>query len=224
MANSLPSRSKRVLILVVVLALGAGLAFWWNQRSDQDTGALRLYGNVDIREVQVAFRQPGRVSQMAFDEGDAVTAGARLATLDAQPYREALTATQAQVQVAQADLNKLRQGLRPQEITQAREALRQAQALVTEAERNFQRQSRLLVSGATSQRTADAARSARDQALAGAAAATAALSQATEGFRKEDITAAEARLAVAQAAAAQAMTALDDTELLAPSHGTIIAR
>lgn len=224
MANSLPSRSKRVVILVVVLALAAGLAFWWNQGSDQDTGALRLYGNVDIREVQVAFRQPGRVSQMAFDEGDAVTAGARLATLDAQPYREALAATQAQVQVAQADLDKLRQGLRPQEITLAREALRQAQALVTEAERNFQRQNRLLASGATSQRTADAARSARDQALAGAAAATAALSQATEGFRKEDITAAEARLAVAQAAAAQAMTALDDTELLAPSHGTIIAR
>jgi HlyD family secretion protein len=209
---------------VALLALGAGAAFLWNQRSNQDTGALRLYGNVDIREVQLAFRQPGRVAQMAFDEGDAVSAGARLATLDAQPYREALAAAQAQVEVAQAELTKLRRGLRPQEITQAREALRQAQALATEAERNFQRQSGLLASGASSQRTVDAARTARDQASAGVEAAKAALSQASEGFRKEDIAAAEARLAAAQASAAQATTALADTELVAPSDGTVIAR
>ena len=107
---------------------------------------------------------------------------------------------------------------------QAREALKKAQALVTEAERNFQRQSGLLASGASSQRTVDAARTARDQAAAGAEAAKAALSQAIEGFRKEDIAAAEARLAAAQAAAAQATTSLADTELTSPSDGTVIAR
>ncbi len=162
--------------------------------------------------------------QMTFDEGDAARAGARLAALKAQPYRDAIVAAQAQVQVAQAELAKLRRGLRPQEITQAREALKKAQALVTEAERNFQRQSGLLASGASSQRTVDAARTARDQAAAGAEAAKAALSQAIEGFRKEDIAAAEARLAAAQAAAAQATTSLADTELTSPSDGTVIAR
>ncbi len=221
---NLPSKKARlVVIAVVVLALGGALAFWQSRDRHQDD-ALRLYGNVDIREVQLAFRQPGRVMEMAFDEGDAVSAGARLAVLDAQPYSDALAAAQAQVQVAQAELTKLRRGLRPQEITQAREALKKAQALVTEAERNFQRQSGLLASGASSQRTVDAARAARDQASAGVEAAKAALSQASEGFRKEDIAAAEARLAAAQAAAAQATTALTDTELMAPSDGTIIAR
>ena len=204
------------VIAVVVIALGGALAFWLSRDRNKED-ALRLYGNVDIREVQLAFRQPGRVMQMAFDEGDAVRAGARLAALDAQPYRDALVAAQAQVQVAQAELAKLRRGLRPQEITQAREALKKAQALVTEAERNFQRQSGLLASGASSQRTVDAARTARDQAAAGAEAAKAALSQAIEGFRKEDIAAAEARLAAAQAAAAQATTSLADTELTSPS-------
>ena len=211
------------VIAVVVIALGGALAFWLSRDRNKED-ALRLYGNVDIREVQLAFRQPGRVMQMAFDEGDAVRAGARLAALDAQPYRDALVAAQAQVQVAQAELAKLRRGLRPQEITQAREALKKAQALVTEAERNFQRQSGLLASGASSQRTVDAARTARDQAAAGAEAAKAALSQAIEGFRKEDIAAAEARLAAAQAAAAQATTSLADTELTSPSDGTVIAR
>ena len=225
MAQTASSRAARLAVAIVaVLALGASAAFLLSQRADKGAGPLRLYGNVDIREVQLAFRQPGRVAEMAFDEGDAVKAGARLAALDAQPYREALAAAQAQAQVAQAELAKLRRGLRPQEVTQAREALRQAQALALDAERNFQRQSGLLASGASSQRTVDAARTARDQAAAGAEAAKAALSQASEGFRKEDIAAAEARLEAAKAAVSQATTALADTELIAPSDGTVIAR
>lgn len=223
--NGFSNKARRTLVVAAIVAIASGSGFFfWMQRAGTDDSQLRLYGNVDIREVQLAFRQPGRVTEMAFDEGDAVRAGERMAALDAQPYREALAAAQAQVQVAQAELAKLRHGLRPQEITQAREALKQAQALATEAERNFQRQSSLLASGATSQRTVDAARTARDQAVAGVEAAKAALSQASEGFRKEDIAAAEARLAAAQAAASQATTALADTELMAPSSGTVIAR
>ncbi|WP_345797450.1 secretion protein HlyD [Castellaniella sp. MT123] len=223
--NSLSHKAKRIFIVVAIVAIASGSGLFFRmQRAGSDDSQLRLYGNVDIREVQLAFRQPGRVTQMAFDEGDAVRAGERMAALDAQPYREALAVAQAQVQVAQAELTKLRHGLRPQEITQARESLKQAQALATETERNFQRQSRLLESGASSQRTVDAARAARDRATAGVEAAKAAMSQASEGFRKEDIAAAEARLTAAQAAAAQAATALADTELMAPSNGTVIAR
>ncbi|XBE66019.1 secretion protein HlyD [Nitrosomonas europaea] len=221
---NLPTRKARwAVIIVALLALGGALAFWFTRGHDNQD-ALRLYGNVDIREVQLAFRQPGRITQMAFDEGDAVTAGARLATLDAQPYRDALAAAQAQVQVAQAELGKLRRGLRPQEIIQAQEALNQAQAVARRAERDYVRLSRLLPSKASSQQDVDNARAARDQAIAGVKAAKAALSQAREGFRKEDIAAAEAQLAAAMATRDQAATALADTELFAPSDGTVIAR
>ncbi|GAA4771444.1 secretion protein HlyD [Stakelama sediminis] len=147
-----------------------------------------------------------------------------MAALDAQPFREALAAADATVAVAQADLDKLHRGLRPQEIVQAQEALNQALAVAKDAERNFNRQSQLITSGATSQKAADAARAARDQATARVNAARAAYSQAAEGFRKEDIAAGQARLAAAQAARAQAATALADTVLAAPSTGTIIAR
>ena len=75
--NLLFKKTRWVVIAVVVLALGGALAFWLSRDHGQQD-ALRLYGNVDIREVQLAFRQPGRVMQMAFDEGDAVSAGARL--------------------------------------------------------------------------------------------------------------------------------------------------
>lgn len=212
-----------VVFTLIALALGGTLAFWLLQGHDKDD-SLRLYGNVDIREVQLAFRQPGRLILMACDEGDPVHAGQYLAALDARPYREALVAAQAQVQVARAERDKLRRGLRPQEVTQIREALKQAEALATEAERNFRRQSSLLKSGASSHSVVDAARAARDRTASGVEAARAALSQATEGYRQEDIAAAQARLQAAKAAETQAATALADTALLAPDSGTIIAR
>lgn len=216
---------KRLLAVIVIVALSLGAGFFlWAQHKNTDESAMRLYGNVDIREVQLAFRQPGRIAAMLFDEGDIVTHGVRLALLDDQPYRDALAAADAAVQVAQAELEKLRSGLRPQEIIQAQETLKQAQAIALNAERDYQRQSSLVASWASSRRTVDAARAARDQAAAGVAAAEAALSLATEGFRKEDIAAAQAHLAAAVAARAQAATALDDTKLVAPSNGIIIAR
>ena len=219
----LSSTTKRAIVVAAVIAI-VGAGWLWMQRGSHGDDALRLYGNVDIREVQLAFRQSGRVAQMNFDEGDHVETGERMAALDAQPFREALAAADATVAVAQADLDKLHRGLRPQEIVQAQEALNQALAVAKDAERNFNRQSQLITSGATSQKAADAARAARDQATARVNAARAAYSQAAEGFRKEDIAAGQARLAAAQAARAQAATALADTVLAAPSTGTIIAR
>lgn len=222
--SGLSRTAKRAIVIAAVVIVAVGVGLLWMQRKGDDDGLLRLYGNVDIREVQLAFRQPGRVAQMTFDEGDAVIAGTRMATLDAQPYHEALAAADATVRVAKAELDKLHQGLRPQQITQVQEALNQALAVANDAERNYRRQSDLFGSGASSQRTVDAARAARDQAVAGAKAAKAALSQATEGSRAEDIAAGQARLAAAEAAREQAATALADTELMAPSAGTVISR
>lgn len=221
--SSLSNVTKGVIVIAMLTIIAVSVGLFWVQRTNHDDGLL-LYGNVDIREVQLAFRQPGRVTQMEFDEGDTVLAGVRMATLDPQPYQEALATAQANVLLAEAELSKLRSGLRPQEISQTKEALNQALAVVSDAERNYKRQSKLLATGASSQRTVDAARAVRDQAVAGGKAARAALSQAEEGFRREDIAAGEARLAAAEAAHTQAATALADAELLAPSAGTVIAR
>ncbi|MEZ5563152.1 MAG: secretion protein HlyD [Gammaproteobacteria bacterium] len=221
--NLSTGKVRWIVVTVAVIAI-AGLVSFWVLRDGGNHGVLRLYGNVDIREVELAFRQPGRVASMDFDEGDSVTAGDVMARLDARPYREKVAAAEAELQAATAELDKLRSGNRPQEIAQALEGTRRMQAAADEAGRNFRRQSALLESGASSERTVDAARAARDQSAADLAAARAALSLATAGFRSEDISAGEARVAAAQAALAQAQTALADTELVAPSDATVIAR
>lgn len=220
----LPTGKRRWFSIIAAAAIVAGGVLFWQLRGSGHHDALRLYGNVDIREVELAFRQPGRVATMAFEEGDSVAAGAVMARLDATPYREKLAAADAELAVAQAGLEKLQRGNRPQEIAQARERVRQAEAAARDAERNFQRQNQLLGTGAASQRTVDAARAARDQSAAELASARAALSLATAGFRSEDVAAGEARVAAAEAAVAQARTALADTELVAPSNGIVITR
>lgn len=221
---NLSAGKTRWIVLALAVIAVAGLLAFWLLRDSGNQDVLRLYGNVDIREVELSFRQPGRVDAMVFDEGDSVRAGEVMARLDATPYREKVAAAEAGLRAAQAELDKLRSGNRPQEIAQARERVRQTQATAHDAERNFKRQHALLESGATSQRTVDAARAARDQAAANLAAARAALSLATAGFRSEDIAAGKARVAAAEAALAQARTALTDTDLVAPTDATVIAR
>lgn len=215
---------KTRLIVMIVAIVVAGFLLFWLQRDSGDEDVLHLYGNVDIREVELSFRQPGRVVEMVFDEGDSVVAGAVMARLDAEPYREKVAAAEANLRAAMAELDKLRSGNRPQDVAQARERVRQIQATMLDAESNFKREDSLLKSGVTSQRTADAARTARNQASANLAAAKAALSLATAGFRSEDIAAGEAQVAAAKAVLAQAQTALADTELVAPNDATILVR
>ena len=215
---------KLVAILVIgLLVVGTGSYFFLNRQKDE-AGAITLHGNVDIREVELAFRQPGRLAKLYFDEGAAVKQGQLLAELDAKPCEDALAVAKANRALSEADLDKARHGSRGQEIAQADATVRQATAALAEAERNFARQNTLSESGAASERTLDAARSARDQARAALASAEQGLGLRREGSRKEDIAAAEARFAAAQAQMTQAETALADTRLVAPADALVSVR
>lgn len=219
------SVKTRISIVVgVLVTVAIGIAVWSRFVEEQSANALTLYGNVDIREVELAFRVPGRLQTMRYDEGDPVSPGDLVAEIDPEPYREALAVAEARVAQAHANLEKLKSGSRPQEVARARAAVNQAQAAYDNAKREFERQSGLLETGASSEKARDAARAKRDETAANLASAKEALGLAEEGFRAEDIAAARADLASATAQEAISATQLDDTKLMAPSSGTLIAR
>jgi HlyD family secretion protein len=81
------------LILVVVIA-------FVYLRPAPKKSHITLYGNVDVRLVDIGFRVPGRVSELHYEEGDVVQAGQLMASLEETPYN-------AQVEEAAANVNAI---------------------------------------------------------------------------------------------------------------------
>ena len=209
------------VIVVAVLAIAGGIA-WWFGPSRESTS--HLYGNVDIRDVDLAFRVGGRLTEMRREEGDQVKAGDIVATLEATPLIQALAAADARVAQAQAVLAKLEHGPRQQEIGQARAAVQEAEAGLRDAQGELARQQGLVAEGATSRKLLEAARARAEQAAARRDAVRQQLALLLEGTRSEDLAATHAELDAALAARAQAATRLDDGTLRAPQDGVVLAR
>lgn len=220
---------KRLAIIVAVLLLGGLFAWWFDLPARLGFGApangpITLYGNVDIRQVELGFRVSGRISAMEFDEGDSIKPGDALARLDAKPYEDALAASQAQAASLKAQLDKLVAGPRIAEISQARAQLDEQTANYENAKLAYERAAQLRPGGAIAQSTLDSAKAGRDAALARVVSAQQALDLLLEGTRSEDLAAARANLQQAEANVGAAQTSLADTELKAPASGTILSR
>lgn len=206
------------LVLAAILTGGFGL---FGKRADD---GLTLYGNVDIRSVDLGFRVPGRIASMPVEEGTKVAAGTILARLDPRPFRDALAAAEAQVDVAGAELDKRRNGNRPQDVAQARAMVAQREAELAKAKEDYQRRAELVKTGAVSRALYDASRAAWLAAQAQLRAASQALSLQQAGARREDVEAAAAERAAAIARRDKARTDLDDATITAPAAGTILTR
>ncbi|HIB5011040.1 secretion protein HlyD [Klebsiella quasipneumoniae] len=211
-----------VILLIVILLAALGGGWWWYQSSRQQP--LTLYGNVDIRTVNMSFRVGGRLASLTVDEGDSIRAGQTLGELDRAPYENALLQAQANVSTAQAQYDLMMAGYRSEEIAQAAAAVNQAQAAYDYAQNFYQRQLGLRASSAISANDLENARSSRDQAQATLKSAQDKLRQYRAGNRPQEIAQAKASLEQAQAALAQAKLDLHDTVLTAPSDGTLMTR
>lgn len=216
-------RKLIIIISVIILAAAAAmLAYMLYERTSG--GRLTIYGNVDIRTVNLSFRVGGKLESLSVDEGDPVAQGQVLGQLDKQPYENALLQAQANVQAQEAQLAKLETGFRHEEIDQARAVVEERRTALDYAEKLYKRQVELLPSRAVSVNDVDNTRTGRDQARAALEAAQSQLDLYQSGNRSEDIDAARAALLQAQAALSQAELNLADSVLIAPSAGTVLTR
>jgi len=211
--------------LLVVLALGAWA--WMQQRDKGHDGALVLYGNVDIRQVALAFDGSGRVAELKVDEGDAVKAGQVLAMLDTQTLALQAEQVQAQVVVQQQNLLRLKNGSRPEELAQARSGYAAAQADAERARKDLARLQGIAAhtdNRGVSAQELDRAQAAVQVADAQAAQRRDALRLAEIGPRKEDIAAAQAQLKASEAQLALTRHQIAQGRLVAPSDAVVRSR
>lgn len=225
---------KRIVLLIALVGLitGGFAAGGWKLpqwkipqlTKTESSKELTVYGNVDVRQVDLAFRVGGRLAEVYFEEGGRLKTGDLVARLDPEPYEEAVAVSTAELARAAADLEKMRNGSRSQEVKSARAKLAEQQASLKTLEKEYQRRGQLVVEGAISRQSFDDVAGSRDEALARVNSAQESLNLLLEGYRSEDVKAAKAAYDSAAAHLEQARTQLADTKLIAPSEGTVLTR
>jgi len=216
-------------ILVPVLMLGAVAAFLILQpwRTDEASDEILLYGNVDLRQVALAFKGSERVQEMRVEEGDSVVPGQVLAVLDTTMLSLRIRQAHAQVRVQQEGLNRLRSGSRPQEIAQTVAVSAAAQAELNQARQQLQRLRNINVETAgqaVSQLEIEAGEARFAVAEANLRRAQQGQELSTDGPASEDIARADAMLEAANAELAVLEQQLDDAQLRAPIAAIVRSR
>ena len=212
----------RQKILAAVLLVGVAVALGWYFLWDRTQGSLVLYGNVEIRQVDVSFRVDGRIAQVLVDEGDSVRAGQELARLDDDLLRQQRDQTAAQLAGQKAQLLRLERGYRTEEVEQARAAVARARAVADNATINLNRVSAMRARNAISQKELDNARSSDRSARAELRSAQEQLDMLLSGYREEEVLAQRAAVDAAAAALELAEIRLRDALLTAPEAGAIV--
>ena len=111
---------RKILLLVILVVIILGLVLYHYSENFTNKDVLVLYGNVDVRRVDLGFRIDGRVQSMIFEEGDLVPKGKLMAFLEKPPYDDQLRQAQANVESAKLTLEN------------ADKILKRRQELVTE--------------------------------------------------------------------------------------------
>jgi HlyD family secretion protein len=219
---------RTILILLLILVIGtvAGLAWWLTQR-ENSARQLVVYGNVDLRQVQLSFNNSERIAAVLVQEGDRVRQGQLVARLDTRRLEPQVAQAEAQAAAQQQVVQRLRNGSRPEEIAQARANVDSAKADALNARQQYERvksAAEMSAGRAVRQQDVDSAKAALQVAEAKLVVNQRALDLAVIGPRKEDIAQNEAQLRANEAQLAFLRQQLIDAQLLAPIDAVVRTR
>ena len=226
-SGGLPPRRfpfRRILLATLLVAL-AGVVWWrFEGTSPEGPAEIVLQGNIDVRQVNLSFKVGGRIDALAVDEGDAVKAGQVVATLEEVYFQDDLRLARARRDNARANLERLENGSRPEEIAQARATVAERQATLTRAAEDLDRGRRMITSRAIGREEFARIQAEAGEARARLNSAEQALRLAEIGPRREDIAAGRAQLHEAEAQVIESERRLTDSRLIAPNDGFILTR
>jgi HlyD family secretion protein len=205
------SRVLPVLAALAVLGCGKG----------KEEGVIAASGHVEATEVRLSSKVPGHVEALPVEEGDKVAAGQEIARIDTTDTRLALLAARAERAQADAERRLRVAGSRKEDISEAQAQAERARADLRGAQEDLVRMEKLVASGSGTDKSRDDARTRRDMAAAGLEAARERLGKLTAGSRPEEIDAAMARVAAADAKIAQLEQQIADAVVKSPVDGVV---
>jgi len=222
------SKFTRLAVLAAaVILIIVGVLLWWLLGGHHQRSELALYGNVDLRQVELPFNDSERIVAVLVQEGDRVRQGQVLARLDTARLAPQLAKAEADVAAQQQVVDRLHHGNRPEEIAQAEANVQAAAADAANARAQFERMQALSDSSAgkaVSRQDMDSARAALDEAAARLALNQKGLQLQRAGARKEDVAQGEAQLQADRAQLALLQQQFKDADLLAPLDAVVRSR
>jgi len=194
-------------------------------RIDSHLAARGRVEGATSQEIKLASRVVGRLKEVTVSDGDPLRKGQIVAILENNDLRAQVEQERANVRRAQATLEKLQNGARPEERAASRAALNEAQAAADNARQNYERSQKLFLDGGI------ISKSVLDQSERDGKMAQARLEAARENYklimappRTEDVAAAQAELELARAQLAQAQDNYDNTFVHSPVDGVVVKR
>ncbi|MCX8043827.1 MAG: efflux RND transporter periplasmic adaptor subunit [Desulfobacterota bacterium] len=181
-------------------------------------------GTIEATQIDVRAEVGGQILKLYVDEGSRVKPGDLLAEIDREKIECELQAARGRVQELEARLSLLQHGYRQEEVAKAREALREAEVLMVDAQRDNERISRLFTEGVVSHSVRDSAEAAYNAALQRYKRAQQEYALLQEGFRSEEIAAAQAAWESAVASQRRIERSLRDATVRSPVTGIISER
>jgi ABC exporter DevB family membrane fusion protein len=177
------------------------------------------------QDIKLASRVVGRLKEVSVNDGDPIRKGQIVAVLENNDLLAQVEQARASVLHAQAALERLNNGARPEERAASRAAMQEAQAAADNARQNFERSQKLFQEGGI------ISQSVLDQAERDWKMAQARLESARENYklvmappRREDVASAQAESSLARAQLAQAQDNYDNTFVHSPADGVVVKR
>lgn len=216
-----------IAAIIAVLLIVIAAAVWYFNKDQKSDQALTLFGNVDIRQVSLAFEQSGRIQQMNAQEGDHIQKGDVLAKLNTDALNIQLQQAEAQLKVQQQTVIEQDAGTRPEQLAQAEAQLASAKAQFDKAEKDLKRLQVLFhdtAGQAISKQELDYAQSNQATAAASVKEKTANLALLKNGARSEDREAAKAQFDASKANLDLIRYKIQQSVLTAPVNAVVRAR
>ncbi|MBB6214169.1 multidrug resistance efflux pump [Anaerosolibacter carboniphilus] len=190
-----------------------------------DKPVFLMAGKIDTTEkADITSKVSAKVSEIMVDIGSQVSKGDPLIKLDTRDLEAQVKQAEAGVSVAQANLDKLKKGARPEQKSQAEATLESAQKAYENAQNNYDRLNQLFQSGVASKQQIETAETQRIAAETQYKAAKEQLNMLNNGETKETIRVVEAQVDQAQAALEIAQAQLSNGMILSPITGTVSAK
>ena len=223
----------RFLLLVTALGLVGVLGFVIDVHSRTEVNypeypttpqAVYALGRVEglTPEIDLRAQVIGRVDQLLVEEGQRVETGTVLLRFDDEQLRCEVARAEAELDLAQAQLENLLAGARPQQRSEAAAKHRAKLAELEQAELTWKRFSGLLDASAVSRQEADKHRTAVAALTAEAEAAKAQWELIQAPPREDEVHMQKARIQAAKAHLGLARAQLDRTSLRAPVGGQVL--